>query len=76
MFGAYRTFLALLFVFLHLGGVDAIGGYAAFGFYALSGYLLTLIMHERHDCAVPGPGRWVLQRLTGGADNREPHYFR
>ncbi len=44
MFGTYRTYLALLVVVQHIGGIPVIGGYAVFGFYILSGYLMTLIM--------------------------------
>ena len=48
MFGTYRTLLALMIVALHLGGVPVIGGYAVFGFYILSGYLMTLIMQTSY----------------------------
>ena len=46
MFSAFRTLLALAVVFEHLGPTPYVGPYAAFGFDALSGYLMTCIMHE------------------------------
>lgn len=46
MFGSFRTLLALGVVISHLGSAPYMGTYAVFGFYALSGYLMTLIMHE------------------------------
>lgn len=48
MFGTYRAFLALMVVALHLGGIPKIGAYAVFGFYCLSGYLMTLIMQTNY----------------------------
>lgn len=63
MFGTYRTFLALLVVFLHLGGIPVVGAYAVFGFYALSGYLMTLIMHKNYGYSVEGIFKYALNRF-------------
>jgi peptidoglycan/LPS O-acetylase OafA/YrhL len=63
MFGAYRTFLALMVVALHLGGVPKVGAYAVFGFYCLSGYLMTLIMHTTYGYSVNGIGKYALNRF-------------
>jgi peptidoglycan/LPS O-acetylase OafA/YrhL len=48
MFGFFRTLLALAVVVEHLGPAHYVGPYAVFGFYVLSGYLMTLIMHETY----------------------------
>lgn len=48
MFGTYRTLLAIMLIFLHLGGMPVIGSFAVFGFYILSGYLMTLIMQNNY----------------------------
>ncbi|WP_116368097.1 acyltransferase family protein [Parahaliea mediterranea] len=63
MFGTYRTFLALLVVATHLGGYPGIGSYAVFGFYCLSGYLMTLIMQRRYGYSSDGVLRYGLNRF-------------
>ena len=63
MFGTYRTFLALMVVALHLGGVPKIGAYAVFGFYCLSGYLMTLIMQNNYGYTINGVGKYALNRF-------------
>ena len=63
MFGAYRTFLALMVVSLHLGGIPAIGAYAVFGFYCLSGYLMTLIMQTSYGYTASGIGKYAANRF-------------
>ncbi|MBN4073864.1 acyltransferase [Beggiatoa alba] len=63
MFGTYRTLLALMVVALHLGGVPVIGGYAVFGFYILSGYLMTLIMQTSYGYTFSGMRRYAENRF-------------
>lgn len=63
MFGTYRTFLALLVVALHLGGIPNIGAYAVFGFYCLSGYLMTLVMHSSYGYSPKGAMKYLLNRV-------------
>jgi peptidoglycan/LPS O-acetylase OafA/YrhL len=62
MFGVYRTLLALMVVAQHLGGTPKIGAYAVFGFYILSGYLMTLIMHTRYEYTISGVSKYLLNR--------------
>lgn len=62
MFGSFRTLLALGVVISHLGSASYMGTYAVFGFYALSGYLMTLIMHETYGYTRAGLGRYALNR--------------
>lgn len=46
MFGAYRTLLAITVVASHFGGMTGIGSIAAvFGFFSLSGFLMTLLVN-------------------------------
>jgi len=63
MFGTYRLLLALMVVILHLGGVPYIGAYAVFGFYILSGYLMTFIMHENYGYTLSGASKYALNRF-------------
>jgi len=63
MFGTYRTLLATMVIFLHLGGVPVIGAYAVFGFYILSGYLMTLIMQKNYGYTKKGITKYALNRF-------------
>jgi peptidoglycan/LPS O-acetylase OafA/YrhL len=44
VFGTYRTLLAIAVVATHFGGVKGFGLAAVFGFYSLSGFLMTLLV--------------------------------
>lgn len=49
MFGLLRTTLALMVMAYHLlVGIFPLGAYAVFGFYVISGYLMTLVMHRQY----------------------------
>jgi peptidoglycan/LPS O-acetylase OafA/YrhL len=50
-------------VFQHLGGLGMLGGYAVFGFYILSGYLMTLIVHGTYGYSLAGFGRYAVNRF-------------
>lgn len=63
MFGLYRTMLALMVVFHHLLLEINTGRYAVFGFYLLSGYLMTLIMHDSYGYTKAGRLKFTLNRF-------------
>lgn len=63
MFGIFRCLLALMVVIQHLGGAHTLGSYAVFGFYILSGYLMTSIMHKQYGYSAKGMGRYALNRF-------------
>ena len=45
MFGTYRTLLAIAVVATHFGGMSGLGLVAVFGFFSLSGFLMTLLVN-------------------------------
>lgn len=47
--GTLRLALACLVVMSHLGGVANVGHLAVFGFYAISGFLITRVLHESYS---------------------------
>jgi peptidoglycan/LPS O-acetylase OafA/YrhL len=63
MFGIFRCLLALMVVVQHLGGAHTLGSYAVFGFYILSGYLMTSIMHKQYGYSAKGMGRYAINRF-------------
>ena len=63
LFGTYRTILAVLVVALHLGGVKVIGSYAVFGFYILSGFLMTFILQKTYGYSLSGFKTFWLNRF-------------
>ena len=63
MFGTYRTTLAVMVAIFHLGGLPVLGGYAVFGFYILSGYLMTLIMNNNYGYSMEGGVKFALNRI-------------
>lgn len=63
MFGIYRTLLALMVVSQHLAGIHVLGAYAVFGFYILSGYLMTSILHKNYGYSYAGIRSYGLNRF-------------
>jgi len=65
MLGLLRTTFALMVMMYHLLflGVLPLGTYAVFGFYIISGYLMTLIMHESYGYTLIGRYSFVTNRF-------------
>lgn len=63
MFGSFRTILAMFVLIGHLHGPFELGTYAVFGFYVLSGYLMTFIMHETYHYDLGGRMKFLLNRF-------------
>lgn len=61
--GIYRFLLALNVVIFHLLGVPAIGPYAVFSFFVLSGFLMTLVMKGSYGYSISGFSKYVLNRF-------------
>lgn len=64
MFGILRTTLALMVVVYHLFiSVAPLGMYPVFGFYVISGYLMTLIMHQTYGFTAEGQRKFLTNRF-------------
>jgi peptidoglycan/LPS O-acetylase OafA/YrhL len=62
LFGIYRAVLALFVVAQHLLHVPFAGDFAVAGFFILSGYLMTLIMHRTYGYSIKGFLGFVANR--------------
>jgi peptidoglycan/LPS O-acetylase OafA/YrhL len=65
MLGHFRFLLALLVVVFHLGQQPFCrhwGVYAVFGFYVISGYLMTLVLHQTYGFGLGGGARYLANR--------------
>ena len=64
MFGIYRYLLAIAVVFSHLWRTPAeyAGMYAVFAFYALSGYLMALVLTKTYGFSAGGTARFLANR--------------
>lgn len=68
MFGLWRYSLAMLVVCSHIWGkidghLNWVGLYSVFAFYALSGYLMTLVLQERYGFSQRGFASYLGNRL-------------
>jgi len=65
MFGLYRFALAFMVVLAHLWPQlnTWTGIYAVFGFYALSGYLMALVIDRRYGHSLGGTTRFLFNRF-------------
>lgn len=62
MFGTYRTLLALAVVATHLLRVPSIGPHAVHAFFILSGYLMTVVMHQSYGYSLRGFTSFAINR--------------
>jgi peptidoglycan/LPS O-acetylase OafA/YrhL len=62
MFGVLRTILALMVMSQHMLNLIPLGQYAVFCFYIISGYLMTLVMHETYGYDLKGRYRFIINR--------------
>ncbi|MBV9462879.1 MAG: acyltransferase [Verrucomicrobiae bacterium] len=54
MFGYYRFALAFFVTLYHLAGLHPVGWYSVYAFYALSGYLMTLVISKKYQLTPAG----------------------
>lgn len=62
MLGLLRTFLALVVAAGHLWGIF-LGVHAVYGFYVISGFLMTRIVNERYGYSPRGFGLYLSNRI-------------
>ena len=62
MFGTFRFVLSMMVVYSHFTGRGLIGPVAVFGFYCLSGYLMTKVVNETYSDGVSGYLRFLSNR--------------
>lgn len=64
MLGLLRTTLAVMVMVFHLfANISPIGTYSVYGFYVISGYLMTLIMHESYGYTWVGRLSFAINRV-------------
>ncbi|HNB54473.1 MAG TPA: acyltransferase [Anaerolineales bacterium] len=64
MFGLLRTIFAVMVASYHLFyPMTALGVYPVFGFYVISGYLMTLILQERYGYSSRGRSIFAINRF-------------
>lgn len=66
MFGIFRFILATFVVVAHIwtppNGISIIGGYAVYGFFILSGYLMTLVTNTKYGFTPSGIKTFLINR--------------
>lgn len=72
MIGTWRLVLALLVVCAHLFNPWWPGAMAVFGFYVISGFLMTLILQEQYSFSLPGLRAFWVNRVLR---IYPPYYF-
>lgn len=63
MLGTFRLFLAVLVVLQHLLSIPHLGHFAVHGFFILSGFLMTLIMHKSYGYTIGGIQGFMINRF-------------
>lgn len=66
MFGIFRFILATCVIVAHIwnpsNGLSIIGGYAVYGFFILSGYLMTLVTNTKYGFTSSGIKKFLMNR--------------
>ncbi|XQW85359.1 acyltransferase family protein [Thalassotalea piscium] len=63
MFGTLRTLWATMVVIGHIFWLGDFGRFAVFGFYILSGYLMTYVMHNSYGYSAIGTKKFATNRF-------------
>jgi peptidoglycan/LPS O-acetylase OafA/YrhL len=63
MFGTFRFILAFMVVLTHIGGIEIIAGIAVWGFFMLSGFLMTAVLNSKYGFKPNGLARFATSRI-------------
>ncbi|WP_063701694.1 acyltransferase family protein [Pseudoalteromonas gelatinilytica] len=64
MLGTFRFFLALMVVVTHMFYPYWFGHYAVFGFFIISGYLMTMVVNKKYSGSIEMTLRFFLNRIV------------
>jgi peptidoglycan/LPS O-acetylase OafA/YrhL len=62
MFGTFRFALALMVVVTHVGGIEVVAGIAVWGFFMLSGFLMTGVLNCKYGFRASGLRAFTTSR--------------
>ncbi|MFL0799723.1 MAG: acyltransferase [Agarilytica sp.] len=62
MFGLFRFILAMMVVVTHIGGIEIVAGIAVWGFFMLSGFLMTGVLNSKYGFQLAGLKRFAFSR--------------
>lgn len=77
MFGTLRFLFAIAVIVTHIGGIEVVAGIAVWGFFMLSGFLMTAVLNKKYGFSNVGlvrffasrairlfPGFWLVSLLS------------
>ena len=63
MFGIFRLVLAVMVLITHIGGVEMVAGFAVWGFFMLSGFLMTAVLNSKYGFTGRGLILFAISRM-------------
>jgi peptidoglycan/LPS O-acetylase OafA/YrhL len=63
MFGTFRLLLAIAVLVTHIGGIEILAGQAVWGFFMLSGFLMTAVLQSKYHFSRQGMIAFTLSRF-------------
>lgn len=63
MFGTFRLLLAIAVLVTHIGQIEIVAGQAVYGFFMLSGFLMTAVLQSKYSFSTHGLLAFTLSRL-------------
>jgi peptidoglycan/LPS O-acetylase OafA/YrhL len=64
MFGTFRLFLAIAVIVTHIGHVEIVAGQAVYGFFMLSGFLMTAVLQSKYHFSPRGLSAFAISRFV------------
>jgi peptidoglycan/LPS O-acetylase OafA/YrhL len=63
VFGVFRLSAALMVLLTHIAGIEFVAGFAVWGFFMLSGFLMTATLQQRYGFSAGGLRQFGLSRM-------------